>query len=240
MTSVGLEVHIVKVASGGLDESFLWQNLASGEVMRKVEGAMARFNPSYCGATLGEGGEFETLALDGPDHLFKGRIVVDEEDRKVIKGIGGTSWVQIGKGRVEMKNVAKEEKMKVVKIPDLLSKDFRAIHWKIQSEGAKQNILSVQNQIFEPLSTKISLKSEIGDLGGQKCIFVGRHPNYHVEEEVEQIMAQIRSFFDEQNFDVADVVSTVITLRSMKHFAILNKVCFHPPLCWIRLFQYIM
>src|SRR6266536_996053 len=80
MHDVGLNIRIVKVASGGLDESVLWENVGSQAVMRRVERAMKRFGTDGDGAVLCEGGEFETLVVDGPARLFKGRIEVQEKD----------------------------------------------------------------------------------------------------------------------------------------------------------------
>lgn len=223
MASIGLEARIVKVASGGLDESILWQNLASGGVMRKVERAMARYSTFGDGAALGEGGEFETLALDGPNHLFKGRIVVEEEDRQVRRGSSDTYWVRISKARVEMKPDWKKIENPVNR-PDLLSFHFKTAHRRMLSFVDQQEVTPIDYQIFEPLSTQISLKFEMGGQEGQMWMFVDTHASNSVEEEVEQIIAQIRSSFEEQDINVIDVVSTLIILRSMEHFATVNKV----------------
>lgn len=103
MEAVGLDARIIKVASGGLDESLLWGNLVSDGVMRRVERAMKRFGGGENGSVLGEGGEFETLVLDGPRVLFKGKIVVEDEDREIEREGGGSAWLKIKRARVEMK-----------------------------------------------------------------------------------------------------------------------------------------
>ena len=62
MESVGLDTRIVKVASGGLDESFLWQNAASEKTMLRIEKSTKRFRADGDGAVFGKRGEeFETL-----------------------------------------------------------------------------------------------------------------------------------------------------------------------------------
>ena len=103
MEAVKLDARIIKVASGGLEESFLWENVATNRVMRRVERAMKRFGRGENGNLLGEGGEFETLVLDGPRSLFKGRIVVEDEDREVVREGGGSAWLKIKTARVEEK-----------------------------------------------------------------------------------------------------------------------------------------
>ena len=103
MEAAGLDARIIKVASGGLDESFLWENVANDRVMKRVERVMKRFAGSENGSVLGEGGEFETLVLDGPRSLFKSKIVVEDEDREVVREGGGSAWLKIKSARVEAK-----------------------------------------------------------------------------------------------------------------------------------------
>lgn len=103
MEAVGLDARIIKVASGGLDESFLWENVASDRVMRRVERAMERYSGSENGSVLGEGGEFETLVLDGPRDLFNGKIVVEDGDREIVREGGGSAWLKIKRARAETK-----------------------------------------------------------------------------------------------------------------------------------------
>ncbi len=93
--TAGLEARIVKVASAGLDEQFLWADIASPPTIARVERALQRFGAAAEGAVLGEGGEFETLVLDGPPWLFKRRIVVHEADRKIVREGGGSAWLSI-------------------------------------------------------------------------------------------------------------------------------------------------
>ena len=103
MEAVGLDARVIKVASGGLDESFLWENVASDRVMKRIERVMKRFGGGENGSVLGEGGEFETLVLDGPRSLFKGRIIVEDGDREVVREGGGSAWLKIKRARVEEK-----------------------------------------------------------------------------------------------------------------------------------------
>ena len=76
MNALGFDVRIVKVASGGLDKEFLWSNLMESCIRSKVRRAMNRFG----GSVLGEGGEYETVVMDGPPPIWKRRLVVQAED----------------------------------------------------------------------------------------------------------------------------------------------------------------
>lgn len=230
MNAIGLDARIIKVASMGLDESLLWQNVASKKVIRKLERIMTPYTTEEDGAVLGEGGQYETLVVDGPDHLFKGRIVVDEEDTQIVVAGGGAAWLRIKRARVEMKVQNSEESESRVRIPDLFSRNFDEAPFWTHLEVEKNEISPPDGQIMEHvdetwdlMSTQIGLKSM---MEGQTWIVVGRmQPHNTIEEEAEQIMAQIKGSFHSKDMDVTDVISALILLRSMSHFAVVNKVC---------------
>ena len=89
MAAVGFDVRIVKVASGGLDEELLWQNLMDRKIRARVDKGMRRFG----GSVLGEGGEYETLVVSGPTEIFIRNILVDDQDMWANKGGGGEAWL---------------------------------------------------------------------------------------------------------------------------------------------------
>lgn len=99
MAACGCEARIIKVASGGLDEWVLWGDVSgsgSGKGLRgRLVKTMGRFaaKADIRGAVLGEGGEYESLALDGPGFLWKGRIEVVE--REVRRGEGGVGFLRL-------------------------------------------------------------------------------------------------------------------------------------------------
>ena len=68
------DIRLVKVASGGLEDDLLWRNLMDADVRRKIQKAITRFG----GSVLGEGGEYETLVVDGPSPVWKRRLEVKE------------------------------------------------------------------------------------------------------------------------------------------------------------------
>ncbi|PGG95308.1 hypothetical protein GX51_08286, partial [Blastomyces parvus] len=101
MAACGCEARIIKISSGGLDVDDLWGDVAGradgegGRVRRGLVKGMGRFvgQGEVAGAVLGEGGEYETIALDGPGVLWKGRIEVERIERRV--GEGGVAAVRI-------------------------------------------------------------------------------------------------------------------------------------------------
>ena len=72
MLDAGFEIRIVRVAAGGLDESWLGRTL-DADSLDELE----TLNEDYGVHILGEGGEFETLVTDGP-HMDR-RIELDWE-----------------------------------------------------------------------------------------------------------------------------------------------------------------
>lgn len=80
MFEAGFDVRIVQVAAGGLDESWLGRRL-DADALADLE----RLNERYGVHILGEGGEFETLVVDGP-HMSRR---IDLEYETVWEGTRG-------------------------------------------------------------------------------------------------------------------------------------------------------
>ena len=72
MLGAGFEIRIVQVAAGGLNESWLGRTLD-----REAFEDLTALNERYGVHVLGEGGEFETLVVDGP-HMDR-RIELEYE-----------------------------------------------------------------------------------------------------------------------------------------------------------------
>ncbi|KAA8901846.1 hypothetical protein FN846DRAFT_755564, partial [Sphaerosporella brunnea] len=94
LATLGFDARIVKVAALGLDESWLWGNVADPRVVAKLGRLKARWgiNPA------GEGGEYETLVVSAPG--WRGRIEIPEEGRAVNIEGGGAAWVGFTSARV--------------------------------------------------------------------------------------------------------------------------------------------
>jgi ABC transporter with metal-binding/Fe-S-binding domain ATP-binding protein len=74
MLDAGFEIRIIRVAARGLDESWLGRTLD-----REALDELGALNEEYGVHVLGEGGEFETLVVDGP-HMDR-RIELEYERR---------------------------------------------------------------------------------------------------------------------------------------------------------------
>ncbi|KAH6675654.1 ATP binding L-PSP endoribonuclease family protein-like protein [Halenospora varia] len=228
MEHVGLDARIVKVASGGLDESFLWQNVAKPAVMKRIEKSMKRFGSEGDGAVLGEGGEFETLVIDGPRELFKGRIEVLEEDRSIVREGGGAAWLRIPKARVVMKEVD-ESTSPECRIPTLLEKRFQEVHDSLQGErqgggcGESTTFLetsSSQRQVSKPLANFRHTDSlDYWNFSADRKAF-----GHSVSDQAMGLVDDIRQRLLSSSLQPTDITSTMIVLRSMDDFAVVNKI----------------
>ncbi|KAI4226022.1 MAG: hypothetical protein L6R36_003468, partial [Xanthoria steineri] len=134
MAAVGMDARIVKVASGGLEEGLLWENVCAEDTRRRVAKAMKRFG----GSVLGEGGEFETVVVGGPAGFFKGGIEVGVEERKVVRGGGGEASLSFTGGRsVQRKSSRADDAgwLDKLRIPNRLDKAFEELLETLDHEG---------------------------------------------------------------------------------------------------------
>ncbi|KAK2610627.1 hypothetical protein N8I77_004042 [Diaporthe amygdali] len=215
MGSAGLDARIIKVASGALNESFLWENVASAKGATMLKVAASRFGGE--GAVLGEGGEFETLVVDGPSRLFKKSIAVIKEDREVIREGGETAWLRIRYPRVVEKvtTEANEESL-VIRRPGLLDERFLATLENMKSVDESDMTQDTEERV-SPLSMRPTL---------QTWAFIGHpeHGKLSIEADTSILVDAIRARLREQELTPRAIVSTVIILRSMSDFQTINKV----------------
>lgn len=134
IVAVGLEARIVKVASGGLDAGILWGDLRNEGTRERVRKGVERFG----GSVVGEGGEFETLVLDGPSDVWKGgKIQVEERDRWILEGEGGEAWMGFREGKVVEREIGEGRDgegdwKKRLAIPELWEVGFETLVGRIE------------------------------------------------------------------------------------------------------------
>lgn len=221
MAAAGLEARIIKVASGGMDESFLWENAASAKGITRLKKATGRFGPAGMdsGAVLGEGGEFETLVVDGPGILFRKRIVVAEEDRVVVREGGGTAWLKVTRARVEEKMGTETEL--TIRKPDLWDQRFADVldALRLDPEGIEKDTALLKKPgvhiTIHPTTSNIQTWAVT-------CRKVATNPT--IQEETSHLVADIRTLLARNNLTPASILSTVIVLRSMADFPAINPI----------------
>ncbi|ESZ97954.1 hypothetical protein SBOR_1677 [Sclerotinia borealis F-4128] len=229
MQAVGLDARIIKVASGGLDESFLWENVASEKGMRRVERAMQRFSIDGDGAVLGEGGEFETLVVDGPSWLFKKRIVVETKDTRIVREGGGSAWIQISDACLMDKEINGNEE-KSCRVPEFLDQRSSDILSALEkNEYSYDPSTSSMTNDETSASTAWELQSpKIKDVEDSNMLHWTVAPENAscvlISEEAEDVVETIRLRLNEASLSTTNIVSTMIILRSMEDFTTINKI----------------
>ncbi|KAI4260364.1 MAG: hypothetical protein LQ352_000337 [Teloschistes flavicans] len=228
MAAVGLDAKIVKVASGGLDEDLLLENICAEATRGLVTKAMKRFG----GSVLGEGGEFETFVVDGPEFFSKGVLDIKKQDAKIIQGGGGEAWLTFAGSVIKWKDGEQEKEpdwLEKLRIPDLLDMAFKRLLDTLDNDARSKTLPSISPPItssfaghYEPLqeSNMSTGKHTVrivnmcapfeGDGVDQQMHMIG----HHLTRILGQVLQQ----------SLHDVVFATILLRSMDDFHTVNRI----------------
>lgn len=222
MNNVGLDARVVKVAAVGLEpEKWIWRNVADVRNRRLLEGLQRKWGVHVAG----EGGEYETIVVDGPG--WRGRIEVGESEREIMDGGGGVGHAKILNAKFVMREGEMKEQKEWVselKIPSLWDRDFKAILETLKSEtGGTANS---QNTTIQNGGAKIPSKS-IKKLG--KLVFINNLTSNppvspsDIPQEMGNIMTTLSEILSSHSTDFSRITSTTLLLRSMTSFAAVNK-----------------
>lgn len=248
MAAVGLEARIIKVASGGLDESVLWGNVCEEGVLRRVERAVGRFG----GSVLGEGGEYETLVVAGPRDVWKGKVKVGEGERVVRRGEGGEGWVEfLGEGMVEMfegegpgereRAEEREEEGKWrerLKRPGLWDERFERLLEDVQGVNVEEMVREMEGvpgvpadgegfEVKEISNVRHSWAKESPAVLSGSTLFISHLTGFagsDIEDAMMEICTKLSGYLVDYKRSPSDIVFTTILLRSMADFAKANAV----------------
>lgn len=223
MAAAGLEARIIKVASAGLDERHLWERVSSETGADRVKGALRKFGAAE-GAALGEGGEFETLVLDGPASLFQKKIIIPEKGRSVVQEGGGTTWLMLRGAHLEEKP-AGDDRVANIRTPDLLDSTFQTILDSVLSSAASQNkeqrlAGSSTSKILQKASNRSSRSVE---LLHWSVLAEPSNGTSSIESETLQVVDKIRHLISSSSIDASQITNTVIVLRDMSDFPKVNS-----------------
>lgn len=138
MAAAGCDARIIKIASGGIRKSLLWTNVADPMTRSRLVSGLRPFFPDHefwlRGAVLGEGGEYETLAVNGPKRLWKMRIAVSEDKSSTVDGDGGVSYIRLaGATAVPNEPEATGADEDSLRVPRALDPQFEAVSTMIQN-----------------------------------------------------------------------------------------------------------
>lgn len=219
MAVVGQDARIIKVASGGLDESFLWQNVADRRTSNRLVKASQRFGSAEDGAALGEGGEYETLAVDGPAPLWKARIEIGEEERQIVHGEAGSASIRTLAARVVPKTEDTDVRL-APRIPSLLEDRFSQLLEQVKDDHAasfnKPHSFQEAAESFTPWTCTVNVDTV--------HICNGIASAGHAAEQIQSIMDKFKNILDVHRHAFSDVAFVVIELKDMADFAAVNPV----------------
>ena len=249
MAAVGLDARIVKVASGGLDDGFLWENVCEERIIRRIEKAVGRFG----GSVLGEGGEYETVVVRGPLGVWKGELAVRDGHKVIRNGEGGESWLEFTEeGTVTMvaESESDQDKWKQrIKTPALWDARFESLveelgtmTWGELEPGANapdaeqstfaeesRNQEVPQPPHYPPDATKSQQPWSLPLLTTTtpSLIFLSNltAPSYSpLTTQIAHTLDILRALLTTHALRPAALLSTTIILRSMAAFPVLNTM----------------
>ncbi|KAI6793945.1 adenine nucleotide alpha hydrolases-like protein [Hortaea werneckii] len=219
MAAVGQDSRIIKVASGGLDDSFLWQNVAERRTISRLTKAAERFGSYDTGAIIGEGGEFETLAVDGPAPLWKHRVSVGEDEREIVLGEAGTASIRFRHASLEAKEDVELQHLKL-RIPETLDE---------RSERILKSMLShpEATEATQAVGAAPAPRIHVEEQKAVSGLFPSRSaPGQSPAAQMQSIMDKLRTELEEAlpGVGVASIAYTSIILRNMADFGDINAV----------------
>jgi len=226
MSAVGQKSIIVKVASGGLGVEFLGQNVSDSRVVSRLTVAMSRFGNNEVGNILGEGGEYETLAEDGPLPLWKGKIVPNPQ--KVIHG-DMSSILQMNGGIIVQKQPTEDCKSTMPRRPDLLDSEFLDLlqHMEVPEFMNHDSRTAHKSEVFAHETFNLA-NILIKECPGQLVKISNIHcvqSDLNVAEQMRTIMSTLRILLENRWFtQLSTITFSTITLRKMKDFGEINVV----------------
>ncbi|SCV25839.1 uncharacterized protein FFB14_00732 [Fusarium fujikuroi] len=222
MANVGLEARIIKVASAGLDENHLWERVSSEAGSSRVKNALRKFGSAQGAAALGEGGEFETLVLDGPSSVFKKRIVVPEQGRRIVREGGGCSWLMLCGARLEDKHDAAVKP--AARIPNLLDPHFKTVFDDLpqpmnELKAAKASTISRSLTSLPQDAGTFTADGEVLRWSVLPDLGLGEMP---IQNETIQVVEKIRDLAAGAGVQLSQITSTIVILRRMSDFPKVN------------------
>jgi diphthine-ammonia ligase len=231
MAAVGMDARLIKVASAGLDERVLWQNIADPKVWARGRRGMERFGGERgleVGAVLGEGGEFETLALDGPGPLWKRRIEV--KGVETVLGDGGSAAVRLKGAKLVEKEVGDadlHEMLKSLRVPKLFDDEFERLLQSISESSLTATSTeetaptSLRSSPEIPLPTTTSRQGNIVLISNLTSISTSTS----ARDQMLAIATQLTALLSTQyNTTCSSIAFSILLLRQMSDFAAVNAV----------------
>lgn len=222
MAAAGLEARIIKVASAGLDESHLWECASSKVGSNRIKQALRKFGAGD-GAALGEGGEFETLVVDGPGCLFKKIVSVPEEGRAVVREGGGSTWLLTRGASLQDKDQQDGASTLNARVPELFDPRFAQVLEELkQDQMAAAPITTFSHGM--PLAKKAMVQNEQSELRYWNFVSDQSFDSTMIKEETAGVVESLRGALATHDLEAADLTTVIIILRNMADFPKMNEI----------------
>lgn len=228
MEAAGCDARVIKIASAGMKDSLLWSRISDPLVRTQIAANMSRFfegdEYSLRGAILGEGGEYETLAVNGPPRVWKSKIHIDGRSNILVQDDGGTSRLAFGKPTlVEQSALQVEIESPLIRVPVSLDDQFSSMIPKLQVGNLTDIPLTSASWACPKLKQNRSQAAtsftinNITDPGFSKDI--AEQTTAIIDQLDEIIENEIKSIYKSSR-----IVATTIILRHMSDFAVVNAI----------------
>ncbi|KAK3677682.1 hypothetical protein LTR78_002532 [Recurvomyces mirabilis] len=221
MAAVGQDSRIIKAASGGLDESFLWSNVAAPTTVARLTRASERFGAPDDGAILGEGGEYETLAVAGPKPLWKAYVQVNDTHRFVLPGEADSSSLRLH-APVLAEPPDDQGDSANLRIPALLDVNFTRVLSDLLTDDANDNLTAKIQPIRLFASTDDQNHIDTRETSYYALTGSGSDAATQTASIVDALLTHLPQ--NAQHASTASIVYTSIILQDMADFAAVNKV----------------
>ena len=235
MAAAGCDARIIKIATGGMKETMLWSNVTNPRTRSRLVAGMAPFYAGHefwlRGAVLGEGGEYETLAIDGPRPLWKKKLVFDDGEVATITGKGGVYHTRLGGARTVEKKPETGQHEALVRVPNLFDAQFQMVRTRVAActDDGDSNITSTAIPLtatrFGPFMLPKSAVN-ISPAGITLSNVVADDAGLDAASQMSQIVRQAKIFLGslEPPSNTSNAVSALLLLSSMSDFVTVNHV----------------
>ena len=251
MAAAGCDSRIIKTASGGVRDTILWADVTSLGTRNQLVAAMSPFFEGHefllRGAVLGEGGEYETLAINGPARVWKHRIVVEEDGNTAIPDEGGASHLRLGRAGLKAQDQPERDQTStLLRVPGLHDPAFAMIEGRISlasssSSPSVQNALETneRSRLFPQHGVKFwvpsSQRPRILTNSTRTSIAISNMTTTEgngASHKTSHIMKLLQACIDSLNrersasarFSVDNIVFTLLLLDSITDFAAVNAI----------------
>ncbi|KIX97706.1 uncharacterized protein Z520_06484 [Fonsecaea multimorphosa CBS 102226] len=249
MRVAGCDARIIKIASGGIKESLLWANVADPKTQLKLINGLQPFFPEHefwlRGAVLGEGGEYETLAVSGPRGLWRRRIVVAPEHQSTFTGEGGVSYLRLAKPETEANDADPSETLEeCLRVPQAFDPQFQAVLTTVEAQETSNvdrsaDKLNDQDSKWLKQSLNYTLPPAVCLASGHLALCNITWSNLELDKipssaagQMQGICDQLRSLLESWSrllglptaLTPSNIVSTTLLLKDMSNFGAVNLI----------------